>query len=159
MDNATFDRPVTKPDIEVSAVGESWAEVESELAMPVGALCRTVNIFNQYAAKGQDPAFHKATKWLRPLLTPPFAALNYCAEDYGVAVFTLGGLDTLPTGEVLDADGNIICGLYAAGRTACGLPRWGEGYSSGMSIGDSTFFGRQAGLTAANHIAKTSANR
>ncbi|GAB1460558.1 hypothetical protein MASR2M50_23320 [Thauera sp.] len=63
--------------------------------------------------------------------------------------FTMGGLHTLPSGEVLDADGQPIVGLYAAGRTACGLPRWGEGYSSGMSLGDSTFFGRQAGLAAA----------
>jgi 3-oxo-5alpha-steroid 4-dehydrogenase len=63
--------------------------------------------------------------------------------------FTLGGLATLPTGEVLDADGDIIPGLYAAGRTACGLPRWGEGYSSGMSLGDASFFGRMAGLHAA----------
>ena len=43
----------------------------------------------------------------------------------------------------------VIPGLYAAGRTACGLPRWGKGYSSGMSIADSTFFGRQAGRQAA----------
>jgi len=50
---------------------------------------------------------------------------------------------------VLDADAQPIAGLYAAGRTACGLPRWGEGYSSGLSLGDSTFFGRLAGRSAA----------
>jgi 3-oxo-5alpha-steroid 4-dehydrogenase len=55
----------------------------------------------------------------------------------------------LPTGQVVNVDGAPIVGLYAAGRTACGLPRWGEGYSSGMSLGDSTFFGRQAGQHAA----------
>ena len=49
----------------------------------------------------------------------------------------------------LSPDGQVIPGLYAAGRTACGLPRWGEGYSSGLSLGDSTFFGRQAGRHAA----------
>lgn len=63
--------------------------------------------------------------------------------------FTLGGLATLPTGEVLNVDREAIPGLYAAGRTACGLPRWGEGYSSGLSLGDSTFFGRMAGRQAA----------
>ena len=63
--------------------------------------------------------------------------------------FTLGGLDTLPTGEVLDAGRKIIGGLFAAGRTACGLPRWGEGYSSGLSLADATFFGREAGRRAA----------
>jgi 3-oxo-5alpha-steroid 4-dehydrogenase len=50
---------------------------------------------------------------------------------------------------VLDGDGQPIRGLFAAGRSACGLPRWGEGYSSGLSLGDSTFFGRMAGKSAA----------
>jgi len=50
---------------------------------------------------------------------------------------------------VLTADRRLIAGLYAAGRSACGLPRWGAGYSSGMSLADATFFGRQAGLSAA----------
>ena len=47
-------------------------------------------------------------------------------------MFTLGGLETLPTGEVLDVDGNVIPKLYAAGRTTAGLPRTGKGYASGM---------------------------
>ena len=64
----------------------------------------------------------------------------------------LGCLDTLPTGEVLDAERNVIPGLFAAGRTACGLPRWGEGYSSGLSLADATFFGRQAGRRAARTL-------
>ena len=40
--------------------------------------------------------------------------------------------------------------LFAAGRTACGLPRFGAGYSSGTSLGDATFFGRQAGKRLAS---------
>jgi len=51
----------------------------------------------------------------------------------------------------LTSDGDPVPGLYAAGRTACGLPRWGAGYSSGMSLGDCTFFGRMAGRQAATH--------
>ena len=52
------------------------------------------------------------------------------------------GLDAL-------AGKQIIPGLYAAGRNTAGLPRCAEGYSSGMSIGDATFFGRLAGGSAA----------
>jgi len=40
--------------------------------------------------------------------------------------------------------------LYAAGRTACGIPRTSAGYASGMSVGDATFFGRMAGKRAAS---------
>lgn len=149
VDNAIFGRPVIQPDIEIAAVGETWAEIEAELGLPHESLVHTVANFNRHAAAGQDPLFHKAPAWLRPLTEAPFAALSYCSDTLKAHAFTMGGLHTLPGGEVLDADGQPIAGLYAAGRCACGLPRWGEGYSSGMSLGDSTFFGRQAGLAAA----------
>ena len=135
--------------IEIGAAGETWEEIERELRLPEGSLSQTVRLYNQYAAQGTDPLFHKAGKWLKPLDEPPFVALD-CRLDYCFyASFTLGGLDTLPSGEVLDAERNVIAGLFAAGRTACGLPRWGEGYSSGLSLADATFFGRQAGTRAA----------
>jgi predicted oxidoreductase len=69
---------------------------------------------------------------------------------YGV--FTLGGLDTRATGEVLDARGCVVEGLYAAGRNSAGLPREGRTYASGMSIGGASFFGRLAGRQAARPI-------
>lgn len=149
VDNEIFGRPVIQEDIQIAAVGETWAEVERELGLPEGALVHTVEEFNRLASTGNDPYFHKAAEWLRPLTEPPFAALSYCKGDFQGHAFTLGGLATRPSGEVLDADGQPIPGLFAAGRTACGLPRWGEGYSSGLSLGDSTFFGRQAGRKAA----------
>ncbi|WP_020653326.1 FAD-dependent oxidoreductase [Massilia niastensis] len=149
VDEGIFARPMIHPDITVAAVGDSVEELEQELGLPAGALVHTVEEFNRHAAAGQDPAFHKAAAWLRPLARGPFAALSYCPADMPAHAFTLGGLATTPDGQVLDGGGAPIAGLYAAGRTACGLPRWGEGYSSGMSLGDSTFFGRMAGLHAA----------
>ena len=53
-------------------------------------------------------------------------------------------------GVKLTIEGHAIRGLYAAGRTCCGLPRSAENYSSGMSLADCTFFGRLAGTSAAN---------
>lgn len=136
--------------ITIGAAGESWEEIERELDLAAGSLTATVEVYNRYAAEGRDPLFHKQPKWLKPLVKPPFVALD-CRIDHAVYFsFTLGGLDTLPTGEVLDAQRQPIHGLYAAGRTACGLPRWGAGYSSGMSLADATFFGRQAGMRVAS---------
>ena len=135
--------------IEIGAAGETWEEVERELKLPQGSLTSTVRLYNHYAAQGTDPLFHKAAKWLQPLTQPPFVALDCRIDHCFYASFTLGGLDTLPSGEVLDAERRPIAGLFAAGRTACGLPRWGEGYSSGLSLADATFFGREAGRRAA----------
>ena len=134
---------------DIAATGDTWQEVEKELRMTEGTLTSTVDIFNREAAEGRDPLFHKSPKWLKQLNEGPFAAFELDVQTCHFPYFTLGGLNTLPTGEVLNRGGVPIVGLYAAGRTACGLPRWGEGYSSGISLGDCTFFGRMAGRTAA----------
>lgn len=135
--------------IEIGAAGDTWEEVERELQLPLGSLSQTVKLYNHYASRGEDPLFHKAHKWLKSLDEPPFVALDCRLDHCFYASFTLGGLDTLASGEVLDAEHNVIAGLFAAGRSACGLPRWGEGYSSGLSLADATFFGREAGKRAA----------
>ena len=149
LDNATFGRPESFPAVEISAVEESWEEIETELGVPKGELQHTIEAYNRNAANGVDPLFDKQPEWLQPLIEPPFAALNFDHRRYPPVIFTLGGLTTLPSGEVLHQDGNPITGLYAAGRAACGIPRWGDGYSSGMSLGDASFFGRQSGRSAA----------
>lgn len=149
VDNSLFGRPVIKPDITIAAAGDTWEEVETELGLPAGELVHTVDTYNRHAAQGLDPLWHKHADYLKPLVESPFAAISYCGRDFGGNAFTLGGLSTLPTGEVLTPEGKVIAGLYAAGRCACGIPRWGDGYSSGMSLGDASFFGRQAGLSAA----------
>jgi 3-oxo-5alpha-steroid 4-dehydrogenase len=80
----------------------------------------------------------------------PYAALD-CSPGSGALYpyFTFAGLDTQPTGEVLMTEKRPIPGLYAAGRTACGVPRTSAGYGSGMSVGDATYLGRVTGKRAA----------
>jgi len=58
---------------------------------------------------------------------------------------------------VLTPERTPIPGLYAAGRTAAGIPRSGRGYASGMSVADSTYFGRQAGRSAGRAPRRTNA--
>jgi len=133
----------------VVATGETLAELEAELPVPAGTLQSTIETYNRFAAQGTDPLFHKAEEWLEPL-EPPLVSLAVTPGRVSfLSYFPLGGLDTLPTGEVITADRQVIPGLYAAGRTACGVVRRAEGYSSGMSVGDATFSGRLAGKAAA----------
>jgi succinate dehydrogenase/fumarate reductase flavoprotein subunit len=144
-DNETFARPFAPT--EIAAVEETVADLERVLGIPAGNLQRTVAAYNEHAARGEDPSFRKAAEYLTPLVHPPFAALDYRTSTALYTVFTLGGLHTLPTGEVLTPDGDVVPGLYAAGRTTSGLAA--QGYSSGLSLADATFFGRLAGRTAA----------
>ena len=133
----------------VAGTGESVSELEAELGLRSGALEHTLALYNEDCAAGEDTLFHKAPEWLTPL-EPPLVALDLTpGRGAFVPYFTLGGLDTLPTGEVVNAQREVIPGLFAAGRTACGVVRRAEGYSSGMSVGDASFSGRLAGRQAA----------
>lgn len=149
IDNAHFERPAYL-NVDIVAVGESVAEVEAEAGLPEGTLQHTVEFYNQHALRGCDPLFHKAKEWLQPLDQAPYALVSYALDLIKPPVFTLGGLEVKPTGEVLRPDGGVIPGLFAAGRTVAGIPRTSAGYASGMSVADVTFFGRLAGRTAAS---------
>ena len=134
---------------EVAGTGETVQELEEELGLQEGTLQQTITRYNNDCAQGEDSQCHKAVEWLEAL-RPPLVALDVTpGRGAFVPYFTLGGLDTLPSGEVVDPQRQVIPGLYAAGRSACGVVRRAEGYSSGMSVGDATFSGRMAGKQAA----------
>ncbi len=138
---------------DIAGTGETVEELEEELGMRKGTLQSTLDIYNEDCAKGEDTLFHKGAQWLQTM-EPPLVALDITpGRGVFVPMFTLGGLDTLPTGEVLTPQRETIPGLYAAGRTACGVVRRADGYSSGMSVGDATFSGRLAGKQAAARAA------
>jgi 3-oxo-5alpha-steroid 4-dehydrogenase len=150
IDNRRFDRPHYVTGFEIVGVGETVAEVEAESGLPAGMLQHTVEYYNRHAAQGVDPLFHKSPNWLEPFVEPPFALVRYQFEVTRPQVFTLGGLDVLPTGEVVTPNKRQpIPGLFAAGRTVAGIPRNAAGYASGMSVADVTYFGRAAGRQAA----------
>ena len=149
LDNAHFIQPLDIANITIAGTGDTWEEVEAELEMQPGTLAATMAFYNRHAREGRDPLFDKQPPILTPLDQGPFVALECNFQDSYFSFFTLGGLKTTTDGEVLRRDGAPVPGLYAAGRCTSGLPAWGHGYSSGMSLADCTFFGRQAGRRAA----------
>ena len=150
LDMAHFSQPLDAARITIAGTGDSWEEVEAELEMPQGTLSRTMEFYNRHAREGRDPLFDKQPPILTPLDQGPFVALEINFETSYFSFFTLGGLRTTVDAEVIGRDGAPIKGLYAAGRCTLGLPAWGYGYSSGMSLADCTYFGRRAGRSAAN---------
>lgn len=150
LDSAHFSQPAEFARTDIAATGDSWEEVEAELGMPAGTLSHTMAFYNAHAGEGRDPLFDKRAPILTPLDKAPFVALELNFQTSYFSFFTLGGLNTSVNGEVLGADGDPVKGLFAAGRCTHGLPAWGHGYSSGLSLADCTFFGRQAGKAAAH---------
>ncbi len=149
LDSAHFEQPPEFARMTIAGTGDDWEEVERELEMAEGTLSRTMAFYNEHARAGRDPLFDKQPPILTPLDQGPFVALELHFQNSYFSFFTLGGLKTSTDGEVLDRAGAPIPGLFAAGRCTSGLPAWGHGYSSGMSLADCTFFGRQAGRKAA----------
>lgn len=149
LDNAHFETLMDFAHMSIAGTGNSWEEVESEVGMPAGTLSATMAFYNTHARLGRDPLFGKKSPILVPLDQGPFVALELNFQTSYFSFFTLGGLRTSSRAEVLDRNGQPVAGLFAAGRCTSGLPAWGHGYSSGLSLADCTFFGRQAGMGAA----------
>jgi succinate dehydrogenase/fumarate reductase flavoprotein subunit len=148
VDEPNYGRPELD-GFELAATEETIADLARALDLPPSALEHTVSYYNEHAGRGEDPLLHKHPNWLRPIESAPFAAIECSLGKAPYMAFSLGGLWTQPTGEVLTEDGEVVPGLYAAGRNACGIARSAEGYASGTCIGDATFFGRLAGRAAA----------
>ncbi|MFT4127395.1 MAG: FAD-binding protein [Gordonia sp. (in: high G+C Gram-positive bacteria)] len=128
---------------------ETVAEMEHDLGIPTGRLQATLARYNANAAAGADPDFHKAPEYLEPQDTGPWAAYDLSLGKAMYAGFTMGGLATSVDGEVLDAHGTVIGGLYAAGASASAIAQDGKGYCSGTQLGEGSYFGRRAGRHAA----------
>ncbi len=141
--------------LRVSAAAATPEELAADIGVSPEGLARTVREYNEAAAHGVDPTFHKRSPYLQPIGVPPATGVGAVdlRVDHGAiyATFTLGGLSTDREGAALDGSGRPIPGLYAAGRTAASLAA--HHYASGISLGDGSFFGRRAGRRAA-HQAK-----
>ena len=101
---------------EASTIGD----IAATLNFPKGALQQTVAYYNLHAANGEDPMFRKSRAYLRPLQGPPFKAWDLSATQAFFPAHTFGGLHTTVDGQVLNSFGEMIPGLYAAGRDETG---------------------------------------
>jgi len=125
-------------------------ELARACGIPPHRLLATIEAYNQTAeGRGADP-FEKPGEYLRALRESPFYAMDVSADSrlFPCPMITFGGLRVEErTGQVRRSDGTVIAGLYAAGRTAVGIPSYS--YVSGLSLADGVFSGRRAGRHAA----------
>ncbi|MDR2373273.1 MAG: FAD-dependent oxidoreductase [Bifidobacteriaceae bacterium] len=138
---------------EAAAEGEmAWkADSIEGLAKAVGfdpAVFRaTVDQYNEFAAKGEDPLFFKDARYLRPILKAPF----YAIEMRGGILGSVGALNVDGDMRVIGTNGEVIEGLYATGEDAGGL--FGDNYVLDVP-GTASGFGLTSGRVAARHAAK-----
>jgi tricarballylate dehydrogenase len=83
------------------------------------------------------------SNWANTLDTPPFEAY---AVTCGIT-FSFGGLKINTEGQVINSDGELIRGLYAAGELVGGI--FWFNYPGGSGLTNGAVFGRIAGKSAA----------
>lgn len=114
---------------------------------------QTVRAFNAACREGQFDPFRldglsttgltpPKSNYAVPLDTPPFHAYPIISAN----TFTLGGLKVNTNAQVVDRDGCLIRGLYAAGET---MGFYYGRYAGATSVLRGAVFGRQAGEHAA----------
>jgi 3-oxo-5alpha-steroid 4-dehydrogenase len=142
------------PALAMMLIGARKAPSIGALAARIGAdpatLERHWQTYNAAARGAGDDWLGKSADMRQALDRPPFYALNISigARLFPLATISLGGLRVNEAdGHVTNAEGHDIAGLFAAGRSAIGLPS--SGYVSGLSLADCVFSGRRAGHAAA----------
>ena len=109
------------------------------------ALKKTIEQWNGYVDAGSDPDFaYRGT--MHKIDTPPYYIMAYKPAVH----YTMGGLHINANAEVLDANGNPIPGLFAAGEVAG--HKMGTNRLGSTSMADIYTFGRVAGNNAADYV-------
>lgn len=119
--------------------GDTIEDLAQNLNMDPTTLKATVNTWNQAVSSHDDEQFHRTTGMDRGITKPGFFAIHIAPAIH----YTMGGIHITPKTQVLDGNGDIIKGLYAAGEVAGGLH--GNNRVGGNSIAETIVFGRQAG--------------
>ena len=130
--------------------GKNIEQLAAATGMQADVLRTSLQAYN-IAARGEAPdPFGKSLESRQVLDQGPFYACDISVGNkaFPLGALTLGGLKVdEDSGALLDANGQSIPGLYAAGRTAIGIPS--HLYVSGLSLADCVFSGRRAGLAVA----------
>jgi succinate dehydrogenase/fumarate reductase flavoprotein subunit len=135
--------------------GDTLAALAARAGIDAAGLEATVKRFNASAAAGQDPEFGKGSRAYNrfqgdalhgpnPCIAPvehgPFYAIKMVIGDLG----TYAGIRTDAHARALDAGGNAIEGLYAAGNDMASI--MGGNYpGAGITLGPALTFGYIAG--------------
>ena len=121
--------------------GETLEELAEQIGVNPDNLVKAVEEFNKAVDTGNDP--FGRTLFEHKIDTPPF----YAAKRTPTVHHTMGGIQINTNAEVLDKEGNVIPGLYAAGEVTGGIH--GANRLGGNALADVMTFGKIAGKNAA----------
>ncbi|GAA2865799.1 hypothetical protein GCM10019817_08400 [Lactobacillus intestinalis] len=137
----------TQESIDSQVEADTLEELAKQIGMAPTTPQETIKKYNSYVDQGKDPDFGKSAFNLKCEVAPFYATPRKPAIHH-----TMGGLKIDTHAHVINKDGKIIEGLYAAGGLYAGN-RLG-----GNSLADIFTFGRIAADTANNENKKIDVN-
>lgn len=120
---------------------DSLEELAEQIGVDPAVFVQTIKNYNSYVDAGYDPEFEKRAFDLKVEKAPFYATPRKPAVHH-----TMGGLKIDTETHVLNKQGQVISGLYAAGELAGGLHAGNR--LGGNSLTDIFTFGRIAAETA-----------
>ena len=126
--------------------GKTYEELAEQIGVDGAALAETMNTWNGYVEAKNDPDFGR-TSFANKLDTAPYYAIKVTAGVH----HTMGGLKINTNTEVLNENGEVIPGLFAAGEVTGGVH--GANRLGGTAVSDFVVFGRIAGAAASKYAA------
>ena len=149
------------PAPEWLARADTLEQLAGIIDVPAPALRATSERWNRMVAEGRDADFHRGESiydgWCgdQTHYATPQATLGeistgpyYAVAVHGSTLGTKGGPRTTTHGEVLDTEGALVPGLYAAGNVMAAPTGMVYG-GAGRTLGPALVFGHRAGLAAA----------
>ena len=125
--------------------GATIAELATKIGVSPERMQAAVDAYSEAARTGAADPMGKSDACRQAFGAGPFYAINLAHEMpvSPITSLTTGGLSVdETTGSVLNGAGQAIPGLYAAGRSAVGIPS--DNYVSGLSLADCVWSGRRA---------------
>ena len=129
-----------------TVTGTTYEELGKAMGVDAAAFAETMDKWNGYVEAKNDPDFGR-TSFANPLNTAPYYAVKVTAGVH----HTMGGLKINANTEVLNENGEVIPGLFAAGEVTGGVH--GANRLGGNAVADFTVFGRIAGAAASDYAA------
>lgn len=136
----------------LALVADTLEELGQLMGVPTDVFADTMNAYNDAIAQGaDDPQGREKSR--NPIVDAPFYAIKVAPGIH----HTMGGLRINTNTEVLDADGDAIPGLFAAGEVTGGIH--GGNRLGGNAICDINVFGHQAAMSALAYLGITPISR
>ena len=129
----------------ITVQGDTIEDLAAQIDVDPAVLAETLANWNKCVADQNDPEFGRTTGMENDLSTAPYYAIKIAPGIH----HTMGGVHIDTGAHVVDLNGNVIPGLFAAGEVCGGVH--GGNRLGGNAVADIIVFGRIASSSAVEY--------